>query len=206
MNIYGPEPQHQVRRWNKIQKEYSDVACPNVVKVYNEKMGGVDVCDQQMEAYRTFFKTKKWPLKVLIHFLDLAAVNSWMEYRLDARANHVLKKDQLDLMKYRLAVAEKLTSTPTSKRQNNLEEQLEEDENGEEDEGPPKKKPLCTPLPCAEKMHDGFAHWPVMDNLTTNRNCRASGCRSRTRVRCTKCNIYLCLSVKNNCFTEFHNK
>lgn len=35
-------------------------------------MGGVDVCDQQLEAYRTWIKTKKWTLKVALHFIDLS--------------------------------------------------------------------------------------------------------------------------------------
>lgn len=45
-NIYGVEPIHEVRRWDKKQKQYSNAQimlecqyCPNVVKIYNEKWG-----------------------------------------------------------------------------------------------------------------------------------------------------------------------
>lgn len=47
-------------------------------------MGGVDLCNQQMEAYRTWIKSKKWTIKVAVHFIDLAIVNAWMEYKEDA--------------------------------------------------------------------------------------------------------------------------
>jgi len=55
-------------------------------------MGGVDVCDQQLEAYRTWIKTKKWTVKVTLHFIDLSIVNAWMEYRQDALNMGIQKK------------------------------------------------------------------------------------------------------------------
>lgn len=65
----GAEPITDVKRWDKKQKKYVDVRCPSVVKKYNSNMGGVDVLDQMMEYYRSFICTKKWPLKVILHFL-----------------------------------------------------------------------------------------------------------------------------------------
>jgi hypothetical protein len=57
-----------VRRWSKT-------GC-----IVHRCMGGVEICDQLMEAYRTFLKTKKWILKVILHFTDLASLNAWLEY------------------------------------------------------------------------------------------------------------------------------
>lgn len=37
------------------------------------------MCDQQLEAYRIWVKTKKWTLKIALHFIDLAIVNARME-------------------------------------------------------------------------------------------------------------------------------
>lgn len=138
-------------------------------------------------------------MKTAIHFIDLAAVNSWMEYRQTAKESEVEKKNIMDLMNYRLALGESLTASPTTKRY------LEEDPETQLPE-PPIKKPACSPLPCNDKKLDGFDHWPIMDDLSTARNCRVKDCKSHTRVSCTKCNVYLCLSTKNNCFTEFHKK
>ena len=66
----GIEPVSKVKRWSKKEAKYIDVDCPSVVYRYNQHMGGVDICDQQLECYRTWFKTRKWTLKVILHFLD----------------------------------------------------------------------------------------------------------------------------------------
>ncbi|KAG5869859.1 hypothetical protein JTB14_005386 [Gonioctena quinquepunctata] len=82
-NASGVEPQSSVKRWDKIRRERVEVTCPKVVSIYNKKMGGVDLADQMIEYYRSFFKTKKWSFKVILHLFDLAVVNSCMEYRND---------------------------------------------------------------------------------------------------------------------------
>lgn len=32
------------------------------------------------------------------------------------------------------------------------------------------------------------------------------GCQSRSRIKCDKCNVYLCLNKDQNCFFKFHCK
>ena len=76
---YGKEPVAAVQRWCKKKREFVMVSTPAVVQRYNSYMGCVDIVDQMLEYYRTFFKTKKWTLKTSLHFLDLAVVNSWFE-------------------------------------------------------------------------------------------------------------------------------
>lgn len=56
-----------VQRWDKAKKGRY-VSCPKVVKIYNQMMGGVE--------YYRFFKTKNWPLKVILHWFNLAIINS----------------------------------------------------------------------------------------------------------------------------------
>lgn len=74
----GTLPPTTVQRWSKNESEYVDVSCPTIVKGYNANMGGVDLLDQYMEYYRTRLKTRKWTLKVILHMLDLAVVNSYL--------------------------------------------------------------------------------------------------------------------------------
>ena len=78
-------------------------------------MGGVDVCDQQIECYRTWVKTKKWTLKVALHFIDLSIVNSWMEYLEDAEKMRLPKKEILNLMNFKMSVAQEWLSTTVKK-------------------------------------------------------------------------------------------
>lgn len=65
-------------------------------------MGGVDLVDQMMEYFRSWIRTKKWPVKVILHFFDLSIVNSWFEYRLDCDLKQIRKKDQMDLIEFTL--------------------------------------------------------------------------------------------------------
>jgi hypothetical protein len=56
-------------------------------------MGGVDICDQLMEIYRTFLKTKKWTLKVILNFTNLASLNARLGYKYGCRESQVPKKN-----------------------------------------------------------------------------------------------------------------
>lgn len=194
----GKEPVAHVERWAKKESKYIKVSCPSIVQMYNRFMGGVDVCDQQLEAYRTWFKTRKWTLKTILHFFDLAIVNSWFEYRIDCQSNAVEAKHIMDLLKFRLAISEALTSTPKRKR-------LPDDSDDEKDKREVEdKKTSVQPLPAINKRTDGYDHWPTSDDISAPRCCRLEECKSRSKVRCTKCNIYLCMSKGKDCFRIFH--
>lgn len=67
-----------------------------------------------------------------------------------------------------------------------------------------KIKNYRTLIPPEHKVKDKYDHWPIVDDLKTARNCRKKSCKRSTRVRCSKCNIYLCLTIKNTCFKDFH--
>ena len=199
----GIEPLSQVERWSKAENKYIKIDRPSVVGRYNQSMGGVDVFDQQLECYRTWFKTRKWTLKTILHFVDFSTVNSWMQYREDAQSNQIPKKKTYDLLKFRKLMAEALLSTPNKKRK----DVLEEDEDCTEGEGQTKRK-CYTPSnrPVADKRYDGYDHWPTVDDIKSPRMCRMEECKSRTKTRCEKCDCYLCLSKDKNCFKAFHVK
>lgn len=153
-------------------------------------MGGVDICDQLIEYYRIWIKTRKWTLKVTLHLLDLATVNAWLTYMDDWRPNGV---KHLTLLEFRMTLGEALTHPPKSSRRL-LQECVTEN---------------TTPyrpakIPCADKRLDGYDHWPTVDELSSPRYCRLKGCSGRTRTRCEKCGVYLCLSKDKAYFKVFH--
>lgn len=194
---FGAEPRTQVSRWEKKRKQYIQVSCPAIVKNYNTYMGGVDVCDQMMENYRTWRKSRKWTVKVILHMFDLAIVNSWFEYRADCKANKRKSKDIMDLLSFRLSISDHLLIGPPRKRKR---------DDLEFADVPTSSRYRVKSLPTIDRQYDGFNHWPVFDTLKQPRCCRASGCTSRSRCRCTKCDIYLCLTKDRNCFFDFHTK
>ncbi|CAK1579172.1 unnamed protein product [Parnassius mnemosyne] len=189
-----------VKRYDKNRKAYIDVDAPRVVTSYNRYMGGVNVLDQSMEYYRTFIKTRKWTLKVILYFLDLAVVNSWRLYKCHSLAKGVLNNEIMDLMAFRFEIGESLLSTPDrDRREATPPSMLTEQASGIRKYRPGTK-------PSEGKRYDGYDHLPIVDEITSPRCCRLESCSSRTKIRCRKCNIYLCLSRSNDCFYLYHTQ
>lgn len=120
-----------------------------------------------MEYYRTYIKTKKWTLKILIHFLDLAIVNAWRAYKIDCEANKFPSWKILDLLDFRLELQEMLIKIPKKRR-------CTESFNGvSDDEMPvmPRKyqKAAKPPVPL---IYDGYDHLPEFDDIKSPRACQ----------------------------------
>ena len=110
---------------NQRLKGNSDMTYPFAVRKYNQCMAGTYICDQQMEFYCIWFRTKKWTLKCILNFLDLSVVNSRMLSVWDCTFNNF--HTDSDLMKYRLDLAEAVTKIPALSR-SVLSDDSEEDE------------------------------------------------------------------------------
>lgn len=198
-SVCGSQPITFVKRWSKKDSVYVDVECPAAIVTYNKNMGGVDLLNQLVEVYRTWFKTKKWTLKVIIHFLDLAVVNAWLQYRKDCRDCKRPKKNIMDLLQFRMTLAETLMSRPPDERQ------LYHAEESDEEEGA-KPSNWRAPMPAVDKRYDGFEHWPIAEGGIPPRTCRMETCSSRSRIKCEKCQVYLCLNKDKDCFKQFHKR
>ncbi|CAK1593102.1 unnamed protein product [Parnassius mnemosyne] len=175
-NCTGGTATDIVKRYNKTEKCYVDVGAPKIVTSYNSFMGGVDVLDQSMEYYRTFMKTRKWTLKVILHFIDLAMVNSWRLYKSDSLAKGIPKNRILDLLSFRFEVAETHICTPDRDRRDSsplLETQAQTSG---------RYKPANHPS--VGKRFDGYEHFPIFDDLKAPRKCRLEIFSSRSKIRC----------------------
>ncbi|PNF34042.1 hypothetical protein B7P43_G03481 [Cryptotermes secundus] len=197
-NFIGKGETDKVECWDKKQNKYVTINRPEIVKLYNHGMGGVDLFDQLMSYYRIFIKSKKWTLRAIFHAVDFAVVQSWLEYRTSAREIGLPTKKIMDLLHFRIRLADVLVLSgkdiPNKKR------------------GRPSATPPDTPVqrlrgetrPPEEIQYDGAQHWPLHENGALPTRCKFPECKGRSRVKCEKCNVRLCLSKEKNCFRSFH--
>ena len=104
----------KIKRWDKKTKQYLDIEQPEVIKMYNKSMGGVDKIDQLIAYYRIFIKSKKWTLRMMFHAIDMACCNSWLEYLKDCDKFKIKKKDRMDLLNFKLRLADNLINLGNS--------------------------------------------------------------------------------------------
>lgn len=80
-NFVGVGSCDTAKRWDKQLKKHINVNRPEVISLYNNGMGGVDLLDQLISYYRVFIRSRKWALRVIFHFMDFAVCSSWIEHR-----------------------------------------------------------------------------------------------------------------------------
>ncbi|KAG5885521.1 hypothetical protein JTB14_022035 [Gonioctena quinquepunctata] len=75
---------------------------------YNHRMGGVDLMDQLKSYYRIFIQSNKLPPRVIMHMVDFALVNSWVQYKKDCDTFDLPQKQRLTPLEFRTRVAESM--------------------------------------------------------------------------------------------------
>ena len=187
----GVEPIDQVRRWSESAKEHIMIDRPISIGVYNNYMGGVDKIDYLISLYRIKAKTRKWPVHMFFHFLDLAVANSWLKY-CDFELVHGTSKSNIsDLLALRNEVGRALTmatvpARPADRPRTELHSAISLASS-------PQKRAKKTMMPVQDVRYDFFGYWPdCIDGL--EQYCKLEGCGGRSRVMCVKCNVFLCLN------------
>ena len=61
---------------------------PKMIETYNGGMGGVDLADQMVGAYRICIRKRKWWWCFFTWSLSIAAINAWRLYRMAHQRNN----------------------------------------------------------------------------------------------------------------------
>ncbi|CAF1588696.1 unnamed protein product [Didymodactylos carnosus] len=200
--LHGCHPIDLVQRWSAKEKKHIQITRPNVIKAYNQHMGGVDLIDMLISLYRINVRSRKYYIKIIFHLIDLSVVNAWLLYRRHCLQLKISKKKTMSLLTFRISIAEALLKSspsppsPVKRGRPSLESVTNENSPRTSSRAAP------NPLPPTSVRLDKFDHWPVP---TVKGRCRNPGCVGQTRISCSKCELRLCLNDKNNCFKEYHN-
>ncbi|XP_061836200.1 piggyBac transposable element-derived protein 3 [Nerophis lumbriciformis] len=194
---HGTQPEDTCQRWDKKLKQYVTVSRPSIVREYNTKMGGVDLMDRMMSYYRMSTRTKKWTMRIVMQFTDLALANSWLLYRKDHAICAGPKTKPIQFLEFRMEVANILLA-----QHHGADADLSEQ--SEEEDAQHGVKRHVTQVPHVSVRRRANAHLPEMMGLRNAMRCRLPGCTGRTRVRCVTCKVFLCLQTERNCYSAFH--
>ena len=165
-----------------------------------ELMGGVDKLDFLIALYRIHAKTKKWPLRIIFHLVDLALANSCLEYREKQQQIGTSPRKIYDCLQFRSIVAETLMKEEVNRRPGRPRTSASPDFQGG---APPEKRSVPAIRPIPDVRYDGVHRWPQhLDGL--GQCCKMEQCTGRSRIKCTKCDVFLWLMKERNCFKAFH--
>lgn len=204
-NFIGIDPEDEVRRWDRKKNEYVMVKRPAIIRMYNASMGGVDKSDFLIALYRTFIRSRKWTLRVIFHYFNLAVCNAWLEYQSDLHKNGVQKKGRMDLLHFTMSIVEGLAFAgypPTAPKRGRPSSTCSSPRNSSPIQV---KRQNLQRFVISDTRYDGVGHWPLHINGHEQR-CKLEGCAGRSRISCEKCQVPLCLSKSKNCFKKFHLK
>lgn len=189
----GVEPAGQVKRWSTKEKKEIKVQCPAIVEVYNKHMGGVDLCDMMMELYRIKIRHKRWYIKLVFHFVQLATVNGW--FLLRRHCGQRGEKCTLSLMEFTVQIADALCRAGkplvTPKRGRPA---------ADAPAPSPSRRARKALMPLQDIRRDRLDHFAIHASRGKCAHCKTGF----TRWKCEKCKVMLCLNKNNNCFYSFH--
>lgn len=194
---FANEESDVCKRYNKKEKEYMYVNRPEVVKMYNKNMGGVDLADRQLAVCPSRSRTKKLTIRFYSHMLDLAINNSWIQYKVEEQKKGTIAKYILQLRFFKMSLAETLIEENTAPF-----EMSESDEENNIEETRKRGRPAVVPIPSKIRRTQGSIHMPEVTEK--QHRCRLSGCDKKSTIKCTYCDVFLCLTLKRNCFRLFH--
>lgn len=85
------------KRYSKPDKGYIQISRPEIIKHYNINMGGVDLLHRLISCYRSYDRTKRWPVRMFEHFMDMTIVNCCIQYSKDV---NILKQAKVKYWTY----------------------------------------------------------------------------------------------------------
>ena len=165
-----------------------DVTCPPLLPDYQQYMRGVDRGDQLIGYYNVGRRSTKWWKRCFSHLIECSLLNAHI---LDSLTVHAQSKR--DFLSFRLDVAKGLIGTFSSRKAAGRR-------SGESTE--------------LERLNPQLGHWPTTSKRKLNcvvcstkrakLHLSRSELRHETRIKCSRCNVHLCIEEERQCYTKYH--
>jgi len=176
-------------------KQHIMVSQPHIVKEYHKFMGGVDLHDMLVALYRTNIRAKRFYLGIIFHLIDICVVNGWLLYRRHLALAGESKYSTLADFRSSIAHALLTAGKTVSKKRG----RPAADDNAVVCSRTAKRAHFVKPVDDAR--YNSFGHWPEH----SLQKYRCALCKVvKSRVRCTKCDVALCLTNNKNHFDAYH--
>ncbi|XP_066154290.1 uncharacterized protein [Euwallacea fornicatus] len=162
---------------------------PEIIDFYNSTKSGVDIADKLCATYNVARSTKRWPMVIFYHMLNVAAINSRLIFWGNGN-EYIFRREYIKKLVFSL-----------------LKEQLER--RSQIPNLPPELK-----MSLAKYRPETSAREEQLQAATlTRKRKRCEPCYketqkdAKTKYVCEKCNVYLCLSrhvrtICQNCLEE----
>lgn len=207
------EQRAKAARYDRKEKAYVEIDCPQIIREYNAHMGGVDLMDGLVGRYKVRTKSKDIMRRLFYHLLDMAVVNAYILHKriFEERRNSsdVPAKGEktYELPIFRRVLAESLLNSGNKRARGRP---------------PTPASGRTTPIVTAvgrnspvslvgkrahhlppELRYDGIDHKVEFGKKMWCKQCS----KSQTNYRCSKCQLNLCIpNGKKDCFNLYHTK
>lgn len=198
-------------RYDRKQKKFIEINCPQIIREYNAHMGGVDLMDGLMGRYHIRAKTRNIMIRLFYHFVDMATTNAYILYkRLHAEKANTSNNDsdeQLQLLQlpdFREEIAAGLVSLKNKRSAGRPS-------SAQNDSRPISPQPGISGVgkravhQVADVRFDGVDHFPIWVDRKEKKRCKHCK-KSDTQVVCSKCHLHLCGQIDKNCFWDYHHR
>ena len=175
---------------------------PVIIRYYNRGMGGTDLFNQRLAYYRTSVKSRRWPHRIIFHFLLACAINAYILHK----EHHKLKYS--DPCGNLLSFSEHIWEWMGSRQERPVAAAVAVGEGTElvqhevcrERSTSVAQKPIDLTKP-------HFAYSIQTDPTTVRRcynTCKVVGCTARANTYCLGCKVPLCIDLVDgtSCFTS----
>ena len=203
-SFVGTEPVGVCSRFDKKLRRRVDVPCPLIIEIYNNFMGGVDLCDMFLALFRIDRRSKKYYLRIVYYLFSVCCCNAWIIHKINAK---ILRAKVFPLREFIKSLSMSLMRS--GKPRNPINNNRTASESLDTDDTSTRNYVYNSNKVSSDIRHDNVDHVPSFfpvnhSKKDTRQRCKV--CGKKTNAECLKCNTPLCILLNRNCFSSFHKK